>query len=365
MMPPTNLDFGGLVAPGSRLVSIGKLARILHENESVIRHLANQGLLTSVRTPGGHRRFDIGIAQGEFARHQELRTGSGEDTGQFRRGPETQAPSPSFQRTHVREGLDEHAVWLEVQPHLVLPLDNVRRIAQYCVSEMVNNAIDHSNGSEVRVFVWNLAGRARVLVEDDGVGVFDRVKSGWNLPDFRAAAAELTKGKRTTAPQLHTGEGIFFTSKAATVFILESNGQAWWVDNDRADFAIGPSSVVVGTRVTMEFDLAGHLTLLDLFRRFTDDGKFDRSRPVVRLFQAGNEFVSRSEAKRLLTGMHEFSDVDVDFDGVEFVGQAFVDEMFRVWPAEAAGTAIHPINMSPDVEFMVERGRPAASSSNS
>lgn len=345
----------------SHLVSIGKLARILHENESVIRHLANQGVLTSVRTPGGHRRFDIGIAQGEFARYRNLRPSSGEDTGEHTQGLEAQAPGPSFQLTQVREGLDEHAVWLEVQPHLILPSDNVRRIAQYCVSEMVNNAIDHSNGWQVHVAVWNLPGRARVLVEDDGVGVFERVKAGWSLPDFRAAAAELTKGKRTTAPQTHTGEGIFFTSKAATVFILESNGQAWWVDNDRPDFAIGPSSIIVGTRVTMEFDLASQLTLLDLFRRFTDAGKFDRSRPVVRLFQAGNEFVSRSEAKRLLSGMHEFSDIDVDFDGVEFVGQAFVDEMFRVWPAAAAGTAIHPVNMSPDVEFMVERGRPMTS----
>jgi len=344
-----------------QLVSIGKLARILQENESVIRHLANQGKITSVRTPGGHRRFDVDVAQEEYNLVKHGRPGTQEPpikANVRQSGAPDVEPDPDFQVEHMLDGLEEHAVWDELRPRVSIDRDNVERMARYAVSEMVNNAIDHSGGASVRVAVWSLRGRVRFVVEDNGIGVFERVKTGWNLPDFRAAAAELTKGKRTTAPALHTGEGIFFTSKAASKFKLEANGLAWWVDNDRADFSVGPSSVTAGTRVTLEFDTNTQLTLPDLFRQFTEDGKFTRSRPVVRLFQAGNEFVSRSEAKRLLSGMHEFSDIDVDFNGVEFVGQAFVDEMFRVWPATTAGTAVHPINMSPDVEFMVERGRP-------
>jgi hypothetical protein len=110
--------------------------------------------------------------------------------------------------------------------------------------------------------------------------------------------------------------------------------------------------------VTLEIDFNTQLVLTDLFRKFTDDHEFTRSRPVVKLFQSGDEFLSRSEAKRLLAGMHEFRDIDVDFAGVEFVGQAFVDEMFRVWPSTTDGTALHPLYMSPEVAFMVNRGLP-------
>lgn len=347
----------------TRLLSIGKLARLLGENESVIRHLANQGVISSERTPGGHRRFDPTIAIGEFKAHQAQGVQGASRWAAGAASVSSGAPSstdrtPDFESSHLLAGLAEHDVWELVKPNLGIPSREVERIANYAISEMVNNAIDHSEGRDVRVSVWRLPHRVRVRIQDDGIGVFDRVKVGWNLPDLHAAAAELTKGKRTTAPAQHSGEGIFFTSKAVSKFRLESNGLAWVVDNDRIDQALGPSQVTRGTVVTIEIDLATQLTLGDLFRQFSDDGEFIRSRPVVKLFQSGREFLSRSEAKRLLAGMREFRDIDVDFTDVEFVGQAFVDEMFRVWPSTTPGTAIHPLNMSSEVEFMVNRGLP-------
>jgi hypothetical protein len=79
---------------------------------------------------------------------------------------------------------------------------------------------------------------------------------------------------------------------------------------------------------------------------------------VVKLFGIGVQFVSRSEAKRLLAGLDQFTDVEVDFAGVESVGQGFVDELFRVWPQSHPATTINPTNMNEAVEFMVTRGLP-------
>ena len=45
----------------------------------------------------------------------------------------------------------------------------------------------------------------------------------------------------------------------------------------------------------------------------------------------GVEFVSRSEAKRLLAELDKFSEITFDYKGVEKVGQGFVDEIYRVW----------------------------------
>ena len=81
-----------------------------------------------------------------------------------------------------------------------------------------------------------------------------------------------------------------------------------------------------------------------------------RTRPVVKLFEIGVTFVSRSEAKRFLAELEDFTEVEIDFSGVDSVGQGFVDEMLRVWPREHPGTTLIPTGMNPAVEFMVRRG---------
>jgi hypothetical protein len=89
----------------------------------------------------------------------------------------------------------------------------------------------------------------------------------------------------------------------------------------------------------------------------TDDAAFARTRPVLKLFEIGATFVSRSEAKRLLDGpAADFDAVDVDFTGVTDVGPGFVDELLRVWPNAHPGKTVNPINMNQAVEFMVRRG---------
>ena len=62
------------------------------------------------------------------------------------------------------------------------------------------------------------------------------------------ALQELSKGKLTTLPKGHTGEGIFFTSKVADRFELESGRTRWLVDNVREDVAVGQVPFRRGTR---------------------------------------------------------------------------------------------------------------------
>jgi signal transduction histidine kinase len=86
---------------------------------------------------------------------------------------------------------------------------NVRDIWHYGVTEMVNNAIDHSASPEVRVGLRRNALFTAVAVADDGEGIFLKIQRALGLYDAREAILELAKGKLTTAPQNHSGEGIF------------------------------------------------------------------------------------------------------------------------------------------------------------
>jgi hypothetical protein len=220
---------------------------------------------------------------------------------------------------------------------------------------MVNNAIDHSEGTAVRVLVWS--GDPIVLrVEDDGVGAFQRLREALALPDDASAALELSKGKATSDPARHSGEGIFFTSRAVDRFRLEANGLAFSVDAEANDWALGVSSALTGTTVTAAIDPDSERSLPALIAEFTDEKhRFSRTHPVVRLAQTGQTFVSRSEAKRLVARLEQFEEVVLDFAGVDEVGQAFADEVFRVWPSFHPETRIDTVNMNPIVEFMVKR----------
>jgi anti-sigma regulatory factor (Ser/Thr protein kinase) len=270
------------------------------------------------------------------------------------------------QRRTIRRplrGLEEHVLWSEVlrsDPRLQALGDNAISILRYAFTEMVNNAIEHSRGSAVEVSQFWTDGRVVFEVADDGVGAFQTIKEKLGLDDEFAAVQELSKGKTTTDPERHTGEGIFFTSKVVDRCVLESGGARWIVDNRIGDQAVGDAPAGRGTVVRWDLDAATTRTLDEVFGAYTDPDTlaFSHSRATVRLFESGDSFVSRSEAKRLSRGLERFREVIVDFAGVREVGQGFVDELFRVWAREHPETRLVPMNMSPNVEAMVRRGLP-------
>ena len=194
-------------------------------------------------------------------------------------------------------------------------------------------------------------------IRDYGVGAYPKLCTGLHLASEFEAVQELSKGKRTTDRTRHTGEGIFFTSKAVDIFRLTSSGVRWTVDNLRRDVALGIVHEVGGTSVICQIDPQTDRDLTEVFRQFTSNHAFTRTRPTVKLFEIGTSFVSRSEARRLLDGLEaDFETIEVDFTGETDVGQGFVDELLRVWPEAHPGKAVIPTNINPAVDFMIQRG---------
>jgi anti-sigma regulatory factor (Ser/Thr protein kinase) len=254
--------------------------------------------------------------------------------------------------------LAEDTIWRRVVDDLGLDaVSDAGRIMGYAFTEMLNNAIDHSDSETATITWWTSPDQWSFEIRDNGRGAFEKLRQGLHLASEFEAVQELSKGKRTTDPSRHTGEGIFFTSKAVDLFRLTSSGVRWTVDNLRNDVALGAVVPAQGTSVLCQTDPQTDRVLADVFREFTHDHAFVRTRPVVKLFEIGTAFVSRSEARRLLDGLDaDFEVVEADFNGVTDVGQGFVDELLRVWPNLHPGKTVVPINMNPAVEFMIERG---------
>ena len=328
------------------LVPIGAAAEALGLSVPQLRRLANASRIPVVVTEGGHRRFDVRAVRSALGGLPIL-------------GPTSPIPAraPDWQERLVLAGLSEETVWRGASPALGLAQGSeTYKVFHYTFTEMLNNAIDHSGGEKVTCEAWG-AENVVFRIVDDGVGAFARLQTDLGLPDLESAVLQLSKGKGTSDPSRHSGQGIFFTSKIADVFRLEANGLAWTVDNTIGDQALGISLVTEGTNVVVRFSSPPSRTTEEVFKAFTDeDFAFSKTRPSVKLAQIATSFVSRSEAKRLLSRLEAFEEVELDFADVDAVGQGFVDEVFRVWAREHPTTRLTWTNANPAVEFMIRRG---------
>jgi len=265
-----------------------------------------------------------------------------------------------FVRHYPRAVIAEDRVWDEVSNacHAVGALSKpARSILQYAFTEMLNNAIEHSGGSEIEVRFESTPGGLAFVIADDGVGVFANLRKMLRLESDLVALQELSKGKLTTLPAGHTGEGIFFTSKAARIFEMSSHGLHWTVDNVVGDMAVGSAPSRRGTVVRVEVSHKPRRTLANLFAEYTEDFAFTKTRIVVKLFTIGTRFISRSEARRVLANLEKFRSVVLDFSGVEEIGQGFADEVFRVWKASHPAIKLEAVSMSVPVAFLVRRAK--------
>lgn len=257
-------------------------------------------------------------------------------------------------------GLAEDRVWAELVqsvPAVAELSDDATRIAAYAFTEMLNNAIEHSHSKTVDLRVRSKKDSVEFEIVDRGIGAFESVRTKLGLATALDAVGEISKGKTTTMPERHTGEGIFFTSKVARRFELDANGVLWIVQPERAEMTVAPGTVRAGTRVRFDVARKPARTLRSVFDEYSPDLTFSRTRTVVRLFALGTEFVSRSEARRMLSGLDRFTVVVLDFDQVRSIGQGFADEVFRVWARAHPKISLRVENASAEVRFMIERAR--------
>jgi anti-sigma regulatory factor (Ser/Thr protein kinase) len=328
--------------------------------------IVNKLLLTQGSLSSGEVAKSAGLTRQAVHRYLRQKVASGELMREGKGRSVRYRPRKVAFNAHLKreEGLAEDRVWDEARaafPRLG-EFKNAANALAHAFTEMLNNAIDHSASPTIDVSMDVDADSdvARFTVTDHGIGVFENVRAKLGLDSGVAALQEISKGKVSTEPERHSGEGIFFTSKMARSFELEANGLLWVVDNARDDQAISEAAPRAGTTVRFEIGLRNAISLEELYAGYVHDFEFDTSRIVVKLFKYGVRFVSRSEAKRLLVGLEKFREVILDFAGVEGIGQGFADEVFRVWAKTHPDTKLSTEHMASPVALMVERARRSA-----
>lgn len=238
--------------------------------------------------------------------------------------------------------------------------DNVRQIWQYSFMEMMNNAIDHSEADCVVLRIVQNYMSTKIVILDNGIGIFKKIKEYYNYKTLDDAVNELFKGKLTTDKRNHSGEGIFFTSRALDLFAAISDGKIFTHDkyfeilqNLEDTEALKNWKDNKGTIILMGLSNHSNKVLKEVFNMFSDaDGGFTRTHvPIKNIYDTYP--VSRSQAKRLCHRFDNFQEVELDFDGITEIGQGFAHEIFVVFQNNHKNVKLIPINVSKDVLKMI------------
>ncbi len=263
-----------------------------------------------------------------------------------------------IKKTYLNISLSEDFVFDEIKNNSGILVDikeNVVAIINYAFTEMLNNAIDHSMSKEIEINIER-NNDIKFFIIDKGVGIFQNIMKKNKLNNNIEAIQDLLKGKQTTAPLKHSGEGIFFTSKIADNFIIESSEKRLIFNNNIDDIFIEDIKFFKGTKIIFVIDAKSNKKLEDVFKEYSGNNfEFSKTKVNVKLYKMGSIYISRSQAKRVMNALGDFKHVVLDFKHVRTIGQAFADEIFRVWQNGHSNIRIEVINTNKNIDFMIER----------
>ncbi|MBU1018905.1 MAG: DUF4325 domain-containing protein [Patescibacteria group bacterium] len=265
---------------------------------------------------------------------------------------------PTYKHTFKRADLSEDHI-LKLIKARNNTLKNLRKnendIFTYAFLEMANNAIEHSKGVNVEIKVTRDTRSVEFRISDNGIGIFNNLIKKNGLKNELEAIQDLLKGKQTTAPENHSGQGIFFTSKTADIFIIESGKKRLTINNELHDIFVRDIPHKKGTTIIFKLNLPSKKDLTEIFRQYSTEDAFDKTQITVELYKADEFFVSRSQARRILHGLDKFKLIVLDFKGIDLAGQAFCDEIFRVFSKNHPEIRIEYENANENVRFMIKR----------
>ncbi|MBA4176101.1 MAG: hypothetical protein C0505_06015 [Leptothrix sp. (in: Bacteria)] len=273
-------------------------------------------------------------------------------------------PGPLRQvvQRYALAGLQEDQPWRrDFAPFFSLPAP-VQRMARHAFTELVNNAVDHSGGGQVTVSMRQTPLQLQLLVSDDGCGLFERIGQSFHIAEPALAMLELSKGGLTSAPDRHSGHGLFFTSRLADVFDIHANAVAYQCRSwERRAWRAGRPATQGGTSVYLAISLDTPRTLDSVLQAHRGGAGRGLERTTVPLHLLAGEdgvLASRAEARRVASRLAQFEQAEIDFSGITDIGHAFADELFRVFGAGQPQLVLQATGMTPGVRAVIAGVRP-------
>ena len=260
------------------------------------------------------------------------------------------------------KNLHEDEIWKIITTKFSkAPSENSESILYFSFTEMLNNAIDHSKSGTAHIKLWRDKNALKFIIRDFGIGIFREIMTKKHLKTEVDALLAVLKGRLTTDPKRHSGEGLFWTAKAADKIVITSYNLKLTIDNIIDDYAVETlDEPLLGTEIAFEISADTKKSMSKIFHTYSLDHEktiLDTTSIPVKLYETGEVWISRSQAKKILDGLDKFKKIILDFKGIKLIGQGFADEIFRVWQNNHPNIIIEPINTNASVEFMIRHAK--------
>lgn len=271
--------------------------------------------------------------------------------------------------TYTQDGnLSEDRIFYEdILPLLQSMSKGARNIWSYVFMEIMNNAIEHSQGQNISCHIMQDYLYTEISITDDGIGIFNNIQK--NLSEklgtkasIQDAILELHKGKFTSNPACHSGEGIFFSSKMMRELAIWSDQAIYSYGCYEMEKLVQSHLISyytrlqkIGTLVVMKLENQTTRKPQEVFNMYApiDEGFIHTIIPIKEACPYG-EPIARSQARRVLYRLEQFKKVEFDFTEVEFMGQGFADEVFRVFQNQHPDIELLPIHANQSVLGMIK-----------
>jgi len=249
----------------------------------------------------------------------------------------------------------------------ILPLlqslpDHIIELWEYCFTEVFTNGVAHSKGKSLNVRIIQQKLQTTINILDDGIGIFQNIKEKSQLDTDEYAALELTNGTISIIPGKNVKANILlsaqmtdhFTIISKRVVLAHQYGIDWDWTLDRSNDEIS------GTLICMIINNDTVRTCKQTIKDCMAEGKNDFAKtciPVKLVDYSAETLFSRAQARRVLARVDKFKIAILDFYGVQEIGPAFADQIFRVFSSNHPDIQLFYTNANKQVEDIIQEAR--------
>ena len=255
----------------------------------------------------------------------------------------------------LSDSFDEAVLWDDTMAPLMRSVrNNVAHLCHYAFCEAAHNAAAHSRGGRLSVGASLTAVAVELWAIDNGIGIFYRLAAHLGFTSEYDAVMELIKGRASTAPDHHSGDGLFMASQLVDELVIQSGNltlrrtsQGWALERQKLKRR--------GTGIHLRVITSSERRVRDVMTAnadFLSGRAYEISLPVRLLEHGSRCLVSRAQARRLMRGVDRFSKVELDFDEIVEIGAPFMDEVARALAAAGVVASLH--NLSPKARRLFE-----------
>jgi len=243
-----------------------------------------------------------------------------------------------------------------ILPNIKSLKDNIFEIFEFSIGALLNNVVDHANANKIYFKLYINHRDSHFVISDDGIGIFNKIRTGLGLVNTHMAGLELAKGNITTDPDNHSGDELNAIIHLFDKVTIDSSGHSLRFFNDNNEWLMQNSKQQHGTRIHLQIDTQSKRSCAKIFEFIFKKKHRHISIPLNLLELSDYKIINcRSQVKNVLRNIKDYKIIEFDFQKIDLIGPSFADALVRKTKEYNQFANIEWINSNSTVDLLMSR----------